>query len=584
MTFLEILEKTLLEDARFVAEDGSVLKAKVYDAAMTMDDALLELLLSEKTLKRHFFKEVKDLLVFDKVRFTWVLNSREFLPDSFTMYKNKIGLADDKGDMVSQKNDVALVWPYKDCVLEGGQTKEDEKRDEVFYNEILAPDQVTRLLYPKVLCNAKRYAYDGELDLTGQPAGKNSVSRILTTEFLDTDNLIVKGNNLLALSSLLRRYEGKVQLIYIDPPFNTQSDSFKYNDKFNHSTWLTFMYNRLKLAKKLLSRNGSIYVHIDNNEAAYLKVLLDDIFGRANFQTEIVWVLEGASGYKSLVNNYVRGHDTIYFYSKSGEIIYNKTYLPYDEKQLKRFSGVDEDGRKYKVITKTRRHYLDEAKGIPLTDVWSDIASFQTIVNSPERTGFETQKPEKLLERIIACSSNEGDIILDFHLGSGTTAATAHKMKRKYIGVEQMSDQITILLDRLSSVISGDQSGISKSANWHGGGSFVYCELAERSETLVGKLQLAENSEDVLAVLDQATDDGLLRPSILPDDLKKTRDDFLQFSLQEQKQLVMELLDKNKLYINLCDLDDEEMQVSEEDRAFTRSFYGMDKDTEALNE
>lgn len=216
MIFLEILEKTLLKDSRFVSEDSSVLKAKVYDAAMAMDDSLLELLLSDRTLKEHFFKEVKGTLVFDKVQFTWVLNSREFLPDSFTMYKNKIGLADDKGDMVSQKNDVTLIWPYKDCVLEGGQTKEDEERDEIFYNETLAPDQVTRLLYPKVLCNAKRYAYNGELDLTGQPAGIGSVSCMPTTEFLDTDNLILKGNNLLALSSLLQCYRDKVKFIYID--------------------------------------------------------------------------------------------------------------------------------------------------------------------------------------------------------------------------------------------------------------------------------------------------------------------------------------------------------------------------------
>lgn len=579
MTFLEILEKTLLEDARFVAEDGSVLKAKVYDAAMTMDDALLELLLSEKTLKRHFFKEVKDLLVFDKVRFTWVLNSREFLPDSFTMYKNKIGLADDKGDMVSQKNDVALVWPYKDCVLEGGQTKEEEKRDEVFYNEIIAPDQVTRLLYPKVLCNAKRYAYDGELDLTGQPFGdgKADVACEPTTEFRDGDNLIIKGNNLLALSSLLRQYEGKVKLIYIDPPYNTQNDNFSYNDSFNRSSWLSFMRSRLILAKSLLSPEGAIYVQLDYHQVHYAKVLFDEIYGEDNFQREIIWRIGWLSGYKTADQNWIRNHDTILFYSKDRtRLDFKKHYIPREE---------------FKDIAQS------SAERYPIEDVWNaseydDLNSIAIVSFSGETVSkmlnpddeVKGQKSEKLIERIIKAHTEEGDLVLDFFSGTGTTAAVSHKLNRQYIVCEQLEKHIDIALRRMGKVVQGEQSGISRRNNWHGGGSFVYCELAERSETLAGKLQLAENSEDVLAVLDQATDDGLLRPSILPDDLKKTRDDFLQFSLQEQKQLVMELLDKNKLYINLCDLDDEEMQVSEEDRAFTRSFYGMDKDTEALNE
>ena len=133
---------------------------------MAMDEDLLHLLLSEQVLKDHFFKKVNDTFIFDKVEFTWVLNSREFLPDSYTMYKNKIGLVDSSGDLISQKQDVTLVWPYKDCVLEGGQTKDDEKRDEVFYNETLAPDQVMRLLYLKALTNANRYSYAGSYALT----------------------------------------------------------------------------------------------------------------------------------------------------------------------------------------------------------------------------------------------------------------------------------------------------------------------------------------------------------------------------------------------------------------------------------
>ncbi|NLN49503.1 MAG: site-specific DNA-methyltransferase, partial [Clostridiales bacterium] len=223
-------------------------------------------------------------------------------------------------------------------------------------------------------------------------------------------------------------------------------------------------------------------------------------------------------------------------------------------------------------------------KSVPIVNFYDISADVGNIRHEGGVTFNKGKKPEKMLYNLLSVFTNENDLVLDFFMGSGTTAAVAHKMLRRYIGIEQMDYIKDKTLVRLKVVICGEQTGVSNETNWHGGGSFVYGELAERSETLAGKLQLAENSEAVLDVLDQATDDGLLRPSILPDDLKKTRDDFLKFSLQEQKQLVMELLDKNKLYINLCDLDDEEMQVSEEDRAFTRSFYGMDKDTEALNE
>ncbi len=198
-----------------------------------------------KIPKSIFFTEVGSVLVFDKVKFGWVVNNREFLPDSYTRYKNKIGLVDGNEVNISNTKDVVLVWPYKDCVLEGGQTEEEQSRSEIFYNELLAPDEIDRLLYPKVFTNACRYTKDDDV-----PVG----------ELLEKDNLLIKGNNLLALGSLLKRYEGKVKLIYIDPPYNTEGDEFKYNDKFNHSTWLTFMKNRLEFAKKLLIENGVIFI------------------------------------------------------------------------------------------------------------------------------------------------------------------------------------------------------------------------------------------------------------------------------------------------------------------------------------
>lgn len=229
MKFLDELKKLLSADQRFIGENNQIIKTKVSDAARSNDKLLLKALLENKLMRESFFTKVDEIYVFDKNRFVWVLESKEFLPNSYTLYKNKIGLVDNQHNLISQKQDVSLVWPYKDCVVEGGQTKEDQKRDEIFYNETLAPDQINCLLAPKVFGKAKRYSVDGvEEDI----------------QFTDEDNLIIKGNNLLALTSLLERYEGKVNFIYLDAPFNTGSDSFMYNDRFTHSTWLTFMKDR----------------------------------------------------------------------------------------------------------------------------------------------------------------------------------------------------------------------------------------------------------------------------------------------------------------------------------------------------
>jgi adenine-specific DNA-methyltransferase len=224
ISFFEHLETILKTNGDYVAEDGRLLRNKVAEAAATLDPALLRLLLADADAKKRFFTEVDGTEVFDKAAFGWVVENRAFLPDSFTRFKNRIGLADPNGGFLASSPDVVLSFPYKDCVLEGGQTKEDQKRSEVFYNRILAPDEVDRLLEPKALFRAVRHDKDGT-----HPA---------TTFDPATDNLLLKGNNLLALATLLPRYEGKVQLVYIDPPFNTGGDDFRYNDSFNHSAWL----------------------------------------------------------------------------------------------------------------------------------------------------------------------------------------------------------------------------------------------------------------------------------------------------------------------------------------------------------
>lgn len=647
MKFLDELEKVLSSDKRFIGEDDQIIKTKVSDAARSNDGKLLKSLLGNELLKGVFFTKVDDIYVFDKNKFVWVLESKEFLPDSYTMYKNKIGLVDANNNMISKRQDVSLVWPYKDCVLEGGQTKEDQKRDEIFYNETLAPDQVNRLLAPKVLGNAKRYTKDGvEEDI----------------EFNEDNNLIIKGNNLLALSSLLERYEGQVKCIYIDPPYNTGSDGFGYNDSFNYSSWLTFMKNRLIIAKKLLSNDGLIFISIDSSRQnsngivgtsglPYLNVLLDEIFDRENFIGHLHWKKKKQPSFLSRVAGIM---ESILVYSKDEKNV-DKLQIGSQSDSTKRVdnasnkisvmkikSGIKYMGEENTIIKKGlyknktmsteflddviikngrvindftakakyrnsqeeitrfcnedllyitannsfRRYKSEEEKkaGKTISDLLLDWGQNQDATNelrklfdiSDDGKAFDNPKPELLLSNILLSCTEEEDIILDFFMGSGTTAAVAHKMGRRYIGIEQMDYINTVSVPRLEKVIDGEQGGISKSVNWQGGGSFVYCELLEDNENLVNELEDAKDSKAVKEILNKAIDNGKLIPSVLPSDLKNTEEEFNNLSLDEQKNLVMELLNKNKLYVNLSDMNDQDYGVSEADKKFTRSFYSKE--------
>ena len=555
------LTKLFQKDERIFA-DGKLLKNKLTELALKLDQPLIELLLSDSKAKEHFFIEktvTKDkVLVFDKDKFIAFVNNKEFLPDSFTSFKNKIGLMTN-GEYLKEKSDVVLAWAYKDCVLEGGQEKEDQRRDEIFYNETLSPDEIDRLFEPKVLTNFKKYDSKGEHKLA---------------EFNADDNLVIKGNNLLTLHSLKQKFRGQVKLIYIDPPYNTENDSFKYNDKFTHSTWLTFMKNRLDIASELLSSDGSIYVQLDYNEVHYFKVLMDEVFGRESFQREIIWDVSVLSGFKTIANNWIRGHDTILFYSKDrNNIIFNKQKMAHRKEYLDRFDKIDKDGRKY-FDGRGEKLYLDEVikKGKPTGDVWYDIMSFQQIPTAKERVDFDTQKPEALLKRIIQASSNEGDIVLDFFAGSGTTGMVAHKLKRRYILVEQIENQFEMLIDRLKKVVRGkDDGAVAKEFKWQGGGSFVYAELMEWNEQYMTEIKEADTTRKLLNVYECMKKEAFFRYDV---DLSKFDEkDFEKLPLKEQKQILCECLDKNHLYVNFSEIDDATYKISAEDKKLNKEFY-----------
>lgn len=509
--FYETVLAVLKSDERFVAEDGTFLRNSVYEAAMKMDEELIRLLLANDETRTRFFAEVDGVKVFDKMGFAWVINNRQFLPDSYTRFKNKIGLIDENGESLSVSGNVSLVFPYRDCILEGGQTKEDQSREEVFYNETLAPDEVDRLLFPKALTGATRFTVSGKEEVV---------------EFTDEDNLIIRGNNLLAIASLLKRFEGKIKCIYIDPPYNTGSDGFNYNDSFNHSSWLVFMKNRLELARRLLSNDGTIWITLDDVEVHYLKVLCDDIFTRDCFITEVEWQHSDNSNNNALTFSEDVNH--ILVYSKKPN--WKPKFLNDPEKR-KHFKNPDNDpkgpwfdgnpvnnpglrpnlqfnitapngnvikhpanGWRWSKETMDekfatgelrfsddytrviRRTYLCDMEGLPPSNHWTNFditghtrkAKYELkslFPDIPVTSLFATPKPELLINYIFDLATNPGDIVLDFFLGSGTSCAVAHKKQLRYIGIEQMEYIHTFVIPRLEKVIAGEQGGISQTVD-----------------------------------------------------------------------------------------------------------------------
>ena len=214
--------------------------------------------------------------------------------------------------------------------------------------------------------------------------------------------------------------------------------------------YLTMMTIRLIELKRVLKKTGSIYLHCDPTASHYLKIVMDVIFGKKNFKRELIWSLETVSGFKSQANNYIRGHDTILFYTKSDEYFFQKEFLPHKKEYIARFKKTDEKGRRYRDDRPGgRRQYLDETEGRMISDVWNDIMSFHQASTSKEILGYPTQKPEALLERIIKTSSKESDWVLDPFCGCGTTVAVAEKLDRNWIGIDITALAINLIKHRL---------------------------------------------------------------------------------------------------------------------------------------
>ena len=658
------LEKLLRMESRYCSEDGKLLKNAIVEAALALRPDLIKLLLSHEGLKNNFFTEVDGVLVFDKVRFQKFVMNKRFLPDSYTSFKNKIGLANEDEDFVAESRQVVLSWPYKDCVLEGGQTKEDAKRNEVFWNEILAPDEINRLTEPKVLTNFVKYDNEGEQ---------------VPTSVSSQDNYIIKGNNLLVLKSLQKSYKESVKMIYIDVPYNTGNDSFGYNDTFNHSTWLTFMHNRIEAAIPLLRKDGLLILQCDDHEQAYIKVLLDG-FHQLSFLNCIAVKMSEASGVKmnhaksrfpklkeyllvytmpnfrefECVDKYAiaewdrenniflkgltkenreilisiteKAENTTEDVEIANNILKNVKIIPLS-KAIQEFDVKPDIKEKwlfensYRIIKTAGSSSLASLvkcfKTIPTQDIasalskknalffyicnfnretkqprlqvifadeniyknpcdfWQDIKTTGAIADEGDVKLENGKKPEKILHRLIKMCSQKGDLILDFFGGSGTTAAVALKMGRKFISCEQLDEHIGLMRTRLKNVVNGDPTGVStlEDVNWQGGGSFVYCELATANQRFVDEIVKAESTDELKRIWEDIQDSGFLSWKVEPKTFNENVKEFEALSLDEQKFFLMECLDKNLLYIPLSEINNKEFEVSDSDKKLNAEFY-----------
>ncbi|BAW65042.1 site-specific DNA-methyltransferase [Helicobacter pylori] len=304
----------------------------------------------------------------------------------------------------------------------------------------------------------------------------------------EINGTLIKSENYQALNSLKNRYKETIDCIYIDPPFNTGSD-FAYIDKFQDSTWLSLMHNRLELAYAFLSPQGSFYLHLDNNANYLGRMLVNDIFGKENFRNEIIWYYSNKMANSG--NSFAKNTETILNYSKGEKYIFYRQKEPRSEPVLlskregrdgKNMRARDENGKVIYELSHER--YVDTLWDIPIIG----STSTERVKNNENLT----QKPEKLLERIIQASSDENSIILDFFAGSGTTCAVAHKLKRKYIGIEMGEHFDSVILPRLKKVIGGFKSGVAK--EFHGGGVMKVYAL-ESYEQILRKIKYEDNDK-----------------------------------------------------------------------------------------
>lgn len=635
------LNKLLRKNEQRYYLDGILNKARVIEDLHSYQPDLIRLLSESEIVNKHFIVEINGNKIIKINDLIEIFEMNEYWDDSYTAYENKIGLTSNR-NFLSDQTEVVLDFPYKDTVLKASMSTEERENEDLlpeepFLNEKMAREEIDTLLDKKILVNAKKY--DGE-------------SNQEISEFSEDDNLVIKGNNLLALHTIKDTYSDKIKMIFIDPPYyfrkTKPSDAFLYNSNFKMSTWLTFMKNRLEIAYNLMNAEGILFITISDEGAHYLKVLVDDIFGIDNFIADVTWESRtsvSSDGLMSMNSNHVlvyakniqnidknsfrqaldiesfkyddndgRGPYRIEPFDapeirknleypienpNTGEIYYPPTGRHWRTTEEKYRELLAEDRIKFGVTGEAKpqlKSYYSEVKeagkGKTASSIWHNINNvnwFETNTNTSATKhlqnlfgydAFSNPKPEALVQRAIELATDKGDIVLDFFMGSATTQAAAHKMNRRYIGIEQMDYINSISVPRLQKVIEGEQGGISKIENWQGGGSFIYVELLEKNTGYLKDILNAKSSDQLRKIynlmLEYADFDFRI-------DLEKVEDQVWRSSLEEQKRRLVKIIDKNQLYYNYSEINDENVRdlISDSDYAFNKSFYsGIGDDDE----
>ena len=561
---------------------------------------------------------------------------------------------------------VALSFPYKNCVAIMDSTKGIDERKEVFFDEILMNKEIDTLLDTKVFSNVKKYDSEN---------GQQSID-----EFKEKDNIIIKGDNLLALHSLIPRYRNKIKVMYWDILYNTENDKTPYNDSFKHSSWLVMMKNRLEVAKELLKDDGCIFIQLDSTEMAYLKVLCDEIFKRENYIATITCKVKAPSGVASGVQMFFDNSEYILCYAKDKSLLtynvvkvdtevidknsktannynYVLNKIDYSKKELiNEIDGVKiyKISKEYVEIKKMKRSemtkeiyyenrdkvfrlaslsggtekkvkaYLDKLNNMEDIFVYEYIPTrgknkgkktsnlvykkqgvimlnnyitvdkknkqiikqdyITTILNNDWWQGISSEgnvslkngkKPEILIKTLldVAITNKEEDVFLDAYLGSGTSCAVAHKMGIQYVGIEQLDSHYHMSIKRLKDIIDNKDNGVvSKLLNWTGGGSIVYCELASNNLSVINKI-INCNDDDITDLYNELYKSNFITYNVNRDKMKQNKEQFNLLTNQEKKEFLISIIEKNTLYINYSEIDDEINNISDEVKSFNHSFY-----------
>ena len=603
---------------KYINDRGGVKRNLISQDVKNYDEKLLKALLDDQLIKETYTLNINGTIIFKNNEFSEMFLYKEYWEDSYTKFSNKIGLTL-SGKFIDESTDIVLDFPYKDTVLKADMSKEDIEKDELkpdepFLNEIIAKSEIDELLESKIFVNAKKYDKDGEHKVTS---------------FSDEDNLIIKGNNLIALHSINKRYAGKIKSIIIDPPYYfdkaKKSDTFGYNSDFKLSSWLVFMKNRLEIAKELLTEDGFCIVMVGKDGYPYLKILSDNIFTRENHVATISW---RKSDNQANIGDFAQVTDYIMIYKKKVGVL---NRLPLSEKAKKEYRYSDDKGsfRRGILLHKTRgryhydvktpsgkilngpwmkskedfeqlirddlvywtkggkeqpysKIYLKNSKGQIANDFWD--TTFGTNQRGADEISklfgkrvFEFPKPELLIKNLISISTNKNDLVLDFFMGSGTTQAVAMKMGRRFIGIEQIDYINTVSIPRLQKVIKGEQGGISNDVNWQGGGSFVYTELMEKNQGYLNDVLGAQDIDELSAVYNRIKENVDFDFRV---DLDLFENEKSKLSFEDQRNMLVEIIDKNQLYYNEANIDDQNVHdiLSDEDYRFNKSFYEEEND------